>query len=193
MGILESRTVSEALIDRFDLMNVYEKVKTKTQARKRLGQATHIKASKAGIVHITVKDRDPNRVAAMTNAYVEELDRQNKHLSGGQATSKRIFLENRLEEIQDELSKIESLQSREVQIKELLFELLSQECEFAKIEEAKNMPTIQVLDSAVVPEQGIARGTVKKGVLAGVASFVLGIFIAFSREYVKGIKATAGI
>ena len=187
-GILESRTVSEALIDRFDLMNVYEKVKTKTQARKRLRQATHIKASKAGIVHITVKDRDPNRAAAMTNAYLEELDQQNKHLSGGQATSKRIFLENRLEEIRDELSKIESLQSREVHIKELLFELLSQECEFAKIEEAKNMPTIQVLDSAVVPEEGIARGTVKKGMLVGVVALMFSIFMAFLREYAGNIR-----
>ena len=191
VGILESRTVSEALIDRFDLINVYENVKTRTHARKRLGLATHIKASKEGIVHITIKDRDPNRAAAIANAYVEELDTQNKHLSGGQATSKRIFLENRLEEIQSELSKIESLQSREVQIKEMLLELLSRECEIAKIEEANSMPTIQVLDQAIVPEGPVGRGTVKKGILTGILAMMLGIFIAFGREYVQGIKTTA--
>jgi len=193
VGILESRTVSEALIDRFDLINVYGKKKdiTRTDARKILKGNTTTKASKEGIVHITVKDLDPKRVATLANAYVEELDIQIKQLSGGQATSKRVFLETRLKEIQGELSKIESLQSREVQIKEMLFELLNRECEIAKIEEAKSMPTIQVLDTAIAPEIGMGRGTAKKGILAGIATMMLGVFIAFGREYVQGIKATA--
>ena len=33
VGLLESRAVSEALVDRFDLMNVYQNVKTRTDAR----------------------------------------------------------------------------------------------------------------------------------------------------------------
>jgi len=191
VGILESRTVSEALIDRFDLMNVHGKVITRTVARSIVKNNTTIKASAQGVVHITVKDRDPNRVAALANAYVEELDQQNKRLSGGQATNKRIFLENRVEEIQNELRKIESLQSREVQIKEMLFELLNRECEIAKIEEAKSMPTIQVLDKAIVPERGVGRGTAKKGVLAGIAGMMLGSFIAFGRAYVVSIREGA--
>jgi len=52
------------------------------------------------------------------------------------------------------------------------------------MEEARSMPTIQVLDPAVVPELPVGRGTVHKGMLAGVAAFMLGIFLAFSREYV---------
>jgi len=102
VGILESRVVSEALIDRFDLVNVYEKTAelTRTMARAILKNNTAIKASKEGIVHITVKDLDATRSAEIANAYVEELDLQNKRLSGGQATSKRVFLENRLREIQ---------------------------------------------------------------------------------------------
>jgi tyrosine-protein kinase Etk/Wzc len=191
VGILESRAVSEALIDKFDLMNVYgDKAEvTGTDARRILKGYTTIKASKEGIVHIAVKDLDATRAAKVANAYVEELDLQNKRLSGGQATSKRVFLENRLKEIQGELSKIESLQSREVQVKEMLFELLSNECEMAKIEEAKSMPTIQVLDKAIVPEESMGRGTVKKGILAGIATMMLGIFVAFSREYVVGMRS----
>ena len=191
VGILESRVVSEALIDRFDLVNVYEKKAelTRTMARAILKNNTAIKASKEGIVHITVKDLDATRSAEIANAYVEELDLQNKRLSGGQATSKRVFLENRLREMQGELSKIESLQSREVQIKEMLFELLNRECEIAKIEEAKSMPTIQVLDEAIVPEIGMGRGTAKKGILAGIATMMLGMFVAFGREYVAGVRS----
>jgi tyrosine-protein kinase Etk/Wzc len=191
VGILNSRAVADVLVDRFDLMNVYKKKAelTRTMARKILENNTSIKASKEGIVHVTVKDLDATRSSEIANAYIAELDMQNRRLSGGQATSKRVFLETRLKEIQGELSKIESLQSREVQIKEMLFELLNRECEIAKIEEAKSMPTIQVLDSAIVPERGMARGTAKKGILAGIATMMLGIFIAFGLEYVAGVQS----
>jgi len=108
VGILNSRAVADALIDRFDLMKVYEEVKTRTDAWMTLKSSTSIKASREGIVHITVTDRDPNRAAAVCNAYVEELDVQNKRLSAGQATNTRVFLETRLNEIQSELSKTES-------------------------------------------------------------------------------------
>ena len=189
MGILKSRAVSDALIDRFDLMTVNEQVIPRMNARKTLNNNTRIQASDEGIVHVTVEDSDPNRAAALSNAYVEELDRQNKRLSGSQTTSKRVFLENRLKEIQDELSKIENLQSREVRIKEIIFEMLTQECEIAKIEEAKNMPTIQVLDRAVVPERGMRRGTVKKGISAGIAALMLGGFWALACEYFAGVRA----
>jgi uncharacterized protein involved in exopolysaccharide biosynthesis len=64
------------------------------------------------------------------------------------AESKKIPLENRLKEIKQELNQIDSMLSSDAKIKEMLFELLTKEYEIAKIEEAKSMPTIQVLDSA---------------------------------------------
>jgi uncharacterized protein involved in exopolysaccharide biosynthesis len=92
-----------------------------------------------------------------------------------------------LEEIQQELSNIESLQSRDAQIKEMLFELLSKEYEVAKIEEARSMPTIQVLDAATVPERPMRHDTLKKSIIAGIAALIFGIFIAFAREYVTTV------
>ena len=109
---------------------------------------TSIKVGDEGIVTITVEDRDPCQAANLANAYVEELDRQNKRLFVGQATNKKVFLENRLKEMEQELSRIDNLLSRDAKIKEMLFELLTREYEIAKIEEAKSMPTIQVLDRA---------------------------------------------
>lgn len=187
VGVLESRTVAEALIDEFDLMNVYGKSKevTRTDARRILKNYTRIKASKEGIVRISVKDLDAKRAADLANAYREQLDIQITQLSGGQAASKVAFLEARLKEIQDELMGIDSLQTREIQVKEMLFELLSNECEMAKIEEAKSMPTIQMLDEAIAPERGMARGTVSKGLLTGGAAFMLSVFGAFVCEYIK--------
>ena len=188
-GILESRAVVDAIIDRFDLMKVYEEREYKSNVRKRLRKNTTIKISDEGILSVTVEDRDPNRAADIANAYVEELDQRNRLLSSGQATSKRIFLENRLKEIEQELTKIEDLLSRETKIKEMLFQWLAQEYELAKIEEAKSMPTIQVLDKAVVPEIRMPRGTTKKTALAGVVSLMLAIFVAFGREYFARIRA----
>ena len=189
VGILESRVVADAIIDRFDLLQIYD-VKERSEARNKLQKNTTATVSKENIVRITVEDRDPNRAAAMANAYVEELDRQNKRLSTGQATSKTIFLENRLKEIEEKLSKKENILSREARIQEMLFELLTRECEIAKIEEAKSMPTIQVLDRAIVPEVRLPRGTVKKTLLAGVVSFMLATFAAFAREYFARANAS---
>jgi len=186
-GILESRVVADAVIDKFSLMEVYD-VDKRFIARKILEKNTTIKSSKEGIVKITVKDRDPNRAAAIANTYVEELDRQNKRLSSAQATNKREFIENRLNEINEDLRDIENIPSMKASVLEILHKMLSQEYELAKIEEAKSMPTIQVLDTAIVPEVRMARGTVKKTFLAGVFSLIFATLIAFAREYVANIK-----
>jgi uncharacterized protein involved in exopolysaccharide biosynthesis len=196
--ILESREVADAIIDRFHLMDAYENMRYRSDARRQLKKNTTVKTTDGGAVKVTVLDRDPNRVAAIANAYVEELDKRNKKLSASQATSKRIFLENRLKEVEAKLSKIDNTLSREVDTQERVYQLLVEQYEMAKMEEARNMPTIQVLDPAVVPELPVARGTVKKGMVAGVATFMFGVFLAFSREYVvqarresKGTPAAA--
>jgi uncharacterized protein involved in exopolysaccharide biosynthesis len=190
--ILESREVADAIVDRFHLMDTYENIRHRSDARQRLQRNTTVKTTDAGAVKVTVVDRDPNRVAALANAYVEELDKRNKKLSAGQATGKRLFLENRLKEVEARLSKIDNILSREAKTQEMLYDLLVQQYEMAKIEEARNMPTIQVLDPAIAPELPVGRGTMRKGILAGVALFMLGIFLAFGREYLVQARRRAG-
>jgi uncharacterized protein involved in exopolysaccharide biosynthesis len=181
--ILESREVADSIIDRFRLMEVYDDVEFRSDARAQLKANTNIATTDEGVVKVAVKDTDPNRAAAIANAYVEELDQQNKRLSTGEATSKRIFLENRLKEVEAKLSRIDTIPAREAQVQEMLYELLIRELELAKIEEARSMPTIQVVDRAEAPELPMARRTVRKGVLAGVAAAIFGILLAFVREY----------
>lgn len=190
VGILDSRAVADAILDRFNLAHVYDVNGVRYLAERELRRNTQINVSDEEIVSITVEDRDPSRAAAIANAYVEELDRQNKRLSTGQATSKRIFLENRLAEIERKLSRIETMPAREAQVQEMLYELLVRELEIAKIEEAKSMPTIQVLDPASPPEVRMARGTVRKAFLAGVLALGFGVFLAFVREYVAQQKSS---
>jgi uncharacterized protein involved in exopolysaccharide biosynthesis len=190
--ILQSREIADSIIERFGLMEAYEGVRTRSAARSRLNGSTTIKTTKEGAVKIAVTDLDPNRAAAIANAYVEELDKQNTRLSAGHATSKRTFLENRLKEIEGRLSRIDNLPSREAQVQEMLYELLMRELEIAKIEEARSMPTIQVLDEAEVPELPVGRGTMRKGMMAGIAAFMFGTFLAFTREYVAQARRREG-
>ncbi len=181
--ILQSREVRDAIIRKFDLMRVYGDLPHPTAARQRLAANTRIRTTDEGAVKIAVTDFDPNRAAEMANAYVDELDKQNKRLSTGEATSERVFLEGRLKEVESKLSQIDSIPAHEAAVQETLYEMLVRACELAKIEEAKSMPTLQVLDEAVIPELPVARGTVRKGIMAGVVMFVFGVFIAFAREY----------
>jgi len=190
--ILESREVADAIIDRFRLMEAYENIRYRSNARDWLKRNTAVKTTNGGAVRITVTDTDPNRAAAIASAYVEELDKRNKKLSAGQATSKKIFLETRLKEVEAKLSKIDNILSREAKTQEMLYELLTQQFEMAKMEEARSMPTIQVLDLAVVPELPVGRGTVRKGMLASVAALMFGIFLAFSRECIVQARCRAG-
>jgi uncharacterized protein involved in exopolysaccharide biosynthesis len=182
-GILSSRVVADAIVDRYDLMNVYGETRYKSNARIKLRRRTSIKVSKNGVVSVAVEDRDPAMAAKIANAYVGELDHQNKRLSGGQATSKRLFLGNRLGQIEEELSGINDLLSREAKIKEMLYELLTREYEIAKIEEAKSMPTIQILDKAVVPEKKCKPKRVLIVAISAITGLFLAICIAFAREY----------
>jgi uncharacterized protein involved in exopolysaccharide biosynthesis len=190
-GILESRVVADVIIDRFNLMNVY-KEKYKSQTRNKLKSKTVIDISDAEIVSITVEDKAPARAAAMANAYVSELDRRIKGLSTGQATSKRIFLENRLKEIEGKLAEVENILSREAKMQEMLFELLTKEYEIAKIEEAKSMPTIQILDWAVMPERKCKPKRIQMVMLSGVTALFIAIFAAFVHEYFSKVNMQQG-
>jgi uncharacterized protein involved in exopolysaccharide biosynthesis len=183
VGILQSRAVADAVVERFDLTHVYDVGGSRSRARERLERHTDISVSEEEIIQIRVVDYDRQRAAGLANAYVEELDRQNKRLSAGQAASKRAFLETRLKEVEDKLSQIDTLRSQDARIQEMLYEMLTREYEVAKIEEARSLPTIQVLDPAVPPERRNARGTVRKAGLAAVIALVCTMFLAFGREY----------
>lgn len=188
VGILGSQAVLDAIVDRFNLMQVYECPECRWVAVDCLKGNTSIKVGDDGIVQISVVDRDPIRAAAVANAYVEELDRQNKRLSSGQATSKRQFLENRLKEIEQKFSRIETIPAHEAKVQEMLYELLIREYELAKMEEAKSMPTIQVLDPAVPPQQKFEPQRSAIVMRAAGGSFAAAVCLAFFLEYRRETK-----
>lgn len=103
VGILGSRTVENRLIDRFQLKPIY-RASLYEDARKRLEANTAITEDrKSGIVTIKVTDTDPKRAAALAGAYVEELDRLVSQLSTSSAHRERVFLEERLKSVKQDL------------------------------------------------------------------------------------------
>lgn len=105
IGILRSRTVADRVVQRFDLKRVY-RTKLEEDARSELTDNTALSEDrKSGIVTIMVSDRDPQRVAAIAQAYVDELDRLVAELSTSAAHRERVFLEARLKEVKQELDR----------------------------------------------------------------------------------------
>jgi uncharacterized protein involved in exopolysaccharide biosynthesis len=106
VGILESRTIADALVRRFKLKQVY-KLKEFQLARKRLAHNTTVKAGKDTLIHIKVEDADPNRAAQLANAYVEELSLRNANVALTEASQRRIFFEKQLAKEKDLLADAE--------------------------------------------------------------------------------------
>ncbi len=107
VGILTSRTAQDKLIQQFDLMKLYWD-RRMADARKDLAEHTAISVDrKSQIISVTVTDRSPQRAAAMSQAYVEELNRLVAELSTSSARRERIFLEQRLQAVSKDLESAE--------------------------------------------------------------------------------------
>ncbi|MBZ5500774.1 MAG: lipopolysaccharide biosynthesis protein [Acidobacteriia bacterium] len=107
VGILGSRTVQDKLIQQFDLKKLYGDRRME-DARNDLANHTGISVDrKSQIITITVTDKSPQRAAAMAQAYVEELNRLVAELSTSSARRERIFLEERLQAVSQDLKDAE--------------------------------------------------------------------------------------
>jgi len=253
IDILHSRTVEDRIIDRFDLRKVYWDYYWQ-DARRDLAKRTDVwEDRKSGVITITVTDRDPRRAYQIAQAYVDELNRLVAEVSTSSARRERIFIEQRLSTVkqnldnasrqfseyasknttidiatqgkamveaaarlqgeliaaQSELESVEQIYTannvrvrslharveelkrqldklsgtnassddpdsqkqfpsirqlpllgvrwadlyRETKIQETVYELLTQQYELAKIQEAKEIPTVKVLDDPNLPEK----------------------------------------
>lgn len=105
--VLESRTVSDHLIERFNLRERYG-MKYWEDTRLKLGTRTVIaEDKKSGVIVITVRDRDPQLAMNLANGYVEELDTVMAQVSTSAARRERIFIEGRLAEENKSLQEAE--------------------------------------------------------------------------------------
>lgn len=98
--ILESRTMSMAVIQRFDLIKYYKFSKKKKILIEDVIKAFYknyaVEEDHMDNLLITVKDKDPERAAEMANFIVDKLDSMSFDLSKQSAKGSRLFFEDRL-------------------------------------------------------------------------------------------------
>src|SRR6266699_3675558 len=103
IGVLRSQTSQDRLIQQFDLRKVYG-TRLVVDARTRLDENTSISEDKkSGIITISVRDRSPQRAAALAGAYVDQLNSLVSELSTSSAHRERVFLEVRLKVAKQDL------------------------------------------------------------------------------------------
>jgi len=103
IGVLQSQTVEDHIIDKFNLMDLYS-ARYIQDARDKLEDRTEIKSDRrSGIISIAVDDKSPARAAAMAKMYVDELDRALAVVNTSAARRERVFIEARLKEVKQEL------------------------------------------------------------------------------------------
>jgi uncharacterized protein involved in exopolysaccharide biosynthesis len=107
IGILQSRTVQDDLIDKFELKKIYRDQRME-DARDDLNKNTSLSADrKTGIITISAVDNSPVRAAAMAGEYLNELNRVVTVLNTSSAHRERVFLEERLSQVKQDLEAAE--------------------------------------------------------------------------------------
>lgn len=105
-AILKSRSVALAVIEKEDLMKTYH-TKTKEDALRELFSHTQVKVTPEGLVSLSFEDKNRFKAAGVANRFVEELDRVNREINTSQAKNARIFIEGRLVQTKEDLTKAE--------------------------------------------------------------------------------------
>ena len=97
VGVLQSRVVADALIDKYDLRKAYSD-KFYFQARRELADNTGVSEDrKSGIITVSVNDKDKERARELAGEYVAQLNKRVVELNTSSAHQERVFLESRLE------------------------------------------------------------------------------------------------
>lgn len=107
VALMKSRTVYDAIIQRFKLMTLYESRFLEDTRKKLEGRVKISAGAKDGIITVEVDDHDPKRAADMANAFVEELRNLTNTLAVTEAGQRRLFFETQLKQSKVNLTKSE--------------------------------------------------------------------------------------
>jgi uncharacterized protein involved in exopolysaccharide biosynthesis len=107
ISFLKSRSVEEAMANRFDLAKRY-KTKRMSDTLKAFEDHCNIETNvKDGLVRVSVSDHDPEQAEKMANAYIEEYKKFAAGLAVTEASQRRLFFDQQLEAAKNDLAKAE--------------------------------------------------------------------------------------
>lgn len=119
VSFLQSRTLQDTLVERFQLMERYES-KFQEDARRTLSANARISAGKDGLIAVDVDDHDPAFAAELANAHVQELTLLLGRLALTEAQQRRLFFEKQLADAKTKLTQAEqALQASGVNVSAL--------------------------------------------------------------------------
>ncbi|RIK64734.1 hypothetical protein DCC62_26005 [candidate division KSB1 bacterium] len=133
--------------------------------------------------------RPDNPALATLAAEIAALENQYQNLQVGKAASDELRAEYLIPfaEMPALARRLAEL-TREVKVQETIWQLLNQQYHQAKIQEARDTPTVQVLDRALPPE---FRSQPKRLLLLLIGTsvvFILSVLAAFVLHYIRGVR-----
>jgi tyrosine-protein kinase Etk/Wzc len=106
LSMLQSETVLNSVIRRYKLMELFHDDYI-SDARVDLLKRARFGLGKEGIISVEYDDVDPKRAADVANAFVEELQRLTQTLAFSEAGRRRLFFEQQVAIVKDQLSEAE--------------------------------------------------------------------------------------
>ena len=206
---LSSDSGSKGNLVRAFEITLADRAKARERAIEKLDAAIEANAvQKTGLVQLSVATKSPTLSFQIARRLIDEVNRFNQQTRRSQAVAERQFTERRLNEVRGELRDAEdSIQAfenanrqfrsspelnsryerlnREVGRRSGLYLEVSQAYERARIEEVRDTPVISMVDRPETAVLANPRGIVSKSLIALIAGGVLGVFIAFAREFFR--------
>ena len=165
-------------------------------------------SAKTGVVRFKIRAESASLAHQLVTRALRELDRYNQQRRQSQAAAERRFTEARLAEVRTELRTAESrMQSflqanrefqnapvltfeadrlrRDLGLQQQLYTTLAASYEQAKIDEVRDTPLITLVERPELPSRPAPRGLLTKALLGFVGGALVGVFVAFWREYVS--------
>lgn len=107
VSLFRSRTVEDAVIQRFGLLQRYHTTKM-SAARKSLEvHSKVVYGTKDGLITIKMTDRDARKAAEIANGYVDAFRSLSANLAITEASQRRLFFEQQLVDVKENLAKAE--------------------------------------------------------------------------------------
>jgi len=183
----ESSAALARFQEKHQAVSLEEQTKAAIEAAGEVKGKILAKEVELGVLLQSMKPSNPEVIRLQRE--IDEMKRQYASLQFGEAVPleqpKDFFIPfAEVPEVGLELAKL----LRETKVQETVWELLNQQYYQAKIQEARDTPTVQVLDEAVPPERRTSPKRALLVITMSVASLLVSIFWAFGQEYVDRLR-----
>ena len=107
VAMLKSRTVEDAMVKQYKLMQEFH-AKYPSDARRKFERKAKVDGSgKDGLIRVSIEASSPDRAAELANGYVDQFRSLSEHMAVTEAAQRRLFFEQQLEQTKDRLGDAE--------------------------------------------------------------------------------------